>query len=165
MRKIALSLAGAALFTGCSTTMTVSLPVAPEDPAVAYVNLAGSERSGLVRTRQASLLAPRLTMTTAGLVVRGTDAEMGTIPLSDVRSIDFRNRTRGAFEGALVGASVSLALGLLSVVDSEDNRIFGSRTETFLVITTVSAIGTVPVGALLGALIGHRTTVEVVPPR
>lgn len=147
--------------SGCATTMTVSQPVQPTDPAVAYVNTAGSEHPAFIRTRGASLLAPRLSMTTDALLVHDVGQEEGTVPLSDVRSILFRDRGRGAVEGALVGLGVSTALGLKAAID--DDSPFSSGSDGFLLITAIASLATVPLGAILGSLIGHRTTIEVGP--
>lgn len=103
-------------------------------------------------------------MTTTELVVHGVGQEDGTVPLADVSSILFRDRGRGAVEGALVGLGVSAALGVTAIVD-DDYSLFGSRSDAFIVVTAISAILTVPVGAVLGALIGHRTTIAVRPAR
>lgn len=167
LRPTILSLGFAFAFAlgGCATTMPLGLPPASDEPAIRYVNAQGPLHSSRVRTRSAAFTARGLTMTTRELHVVGTELTPRAIPLEEVRSIQFRHRGRGSLEGILVGLGGAAAVGLLAAVGEESFIFPSSRGERFALATGLVAVVTVPAGALLGALVGHRTTVEIRPAR
>lgn len=163
LRRSALVLAF--LLGGCTTNKLLILPPSPDDPVLAYVNAEGASRSAFVRSSRGTHRASSVSITTAELRLSGTELLPGVIPVEEVESIHFRSRSRGALNGAVVGLAAAGSVGLASAVHSENTYFAESRVGTFVIATGLVAIVTVPAGALLGALIGHRITIDVVPVR
>lgn len=165
MKTFCVVLVACVMLAGCATRMTVPVAATPDDPAIEYVNRTGAERSAFIRTQQASVLAPRLSMTSAGITVEEAGRDPGMLPLADVRSIQFRDRTRGAYEGAVVGFGVAVAAGITVMIEDRNSRVLDSRRDAFLLSTFIASLVTVPAGAIFGGLIGHRTTITIEPAR
>ena len=149
------------LLGACTTTIPVTST--PTGPLAIEIAQRGESQRSRIETRSSSRSAERLSVDASGLDVRLIDGSAERVPYSDVRTIQFRDGGQGALDGALIGLGVALGLGVLGAIDPGDGFLVDSRGEAFGFVALLTGIVTVPAGALIGAIRGHRT-VYVFPP-
>ncbi|MEM7414825.1 MAG: hypothetical protein AAF389_04955 [Gemmatimonadota bacterium] len=149
----ALTLALAVSTSACSTTIVAPSPVSPA--VRASIESEGAQRPATIDQAGGETAAFRLRVTDESVVARSGNQPEIEIPHGDVRQIEFTRRGKGALDGALIGGAFALGTGLLTLTDEDDGGLF-SESDTFILATIIVGAASVPIGALIGALIGHR---------
>jgi hypothetical protein len=156
-------IAAALLPAACTHTQVLELASPPE--AYERANRVTAGRDAEVLTRQGQIfrwydvrLAPDVT--SALLLAGGTDAQP-QMPTAQIAQVSVRSRSRGLWEGALIGAGVGAALGAL--IGPDDNCAYYSN---YCVSTrTGQAAWGAGSGALWGVIVGairaSRTRIRV----
>ncbi|MEM1056114.1 MAG: hypothetical protein AAGI52_11345 [Bacteroidota bacterium] len=88
--------------------------------------------------------------------------EARSAPTSQIEAITFRRDGRGALKGMAVAAGIGTALGL--VIASGDGGDFGILDFNVGEGIAIGLLGTVPYGALIGAIHSDRDVHRIVPP-
>lgn len=147
-----IALLSAAVTSGCSTTYVAPSPAHPTVRAA--IDTEGAQRTATIARLGQETAAYRLHVSDESLVVRtGSQPEL-EIPHDEVRHIEFTRRGKGALDGALIGLGVAAGTGLLTLADDDDTLFSG--TDGAILVGVLMSVVTVPAGAILGAVIGHR---------
>jgi hypothetical protein len=168
--------AGLVLSLGCSTTTAVQRPPSPDQ--IAEINRAAAAAAGQLEVEHAPAepLPPgsdappaQTTRVQRGRLAAADRLQMTFVPASgpplllptsSVRSVSVVSRSRGVAEGIVVGVAAAIAAGLIVYVAVPDRdqecELLCTQGERGVLMTFVTGTVTVPLGALVGALAGHR---------
>ena len=156
--RIVQLIAASLLSSGCVTTYTISDSDVATTPSVERVRLGadGATRESVVYTRADRVHASRFVVSGTTMTIQNGQETTTRIPLDDVERVVFLSRGDGAVQGTLAGLAVAVALGIAVGVSFDGSGDGGSGWSWGLVASGAASSVTVPVGALAGALIGHR---------
>jgi len=144
--------------TGCITTTSISSP--GTSPLTPHINQEGARRKSTVVGRQQRYRATWFEIDTTRISLHTSSLGHAEIPLSDLRTIEFRDASRGMTDGFLIGLGVAAAAGMIVIASAPDYSGLGYGLQASAVVGKV----TIPLGALYGLIIAHKTRYEVSPP-
>lgn len=156
--RIVQLIAASLLSSACVTTYTISdFDVAtPLSADRVRLGADGATRESVVHTRADRVHARRFVVSGTTMTIQNDREPPIRLPVDDVERVVFLSRGDGAVEGTLAGLAVALALGIAVGVAFDGSGDGGNAWSWGLVASGAASRVTVPVGALAGALIGHR---------
>ena len=140
----------------CSTTYRLSRPRPDQSDTWERLELNGRTRGSYVLADQQWTRSESFSIGDSTLVVQLSGGRTTDIPLATVERVVFRNPGDGAAKGALVGLGLSFIAGVLTAGSHHHQGYTGSATTWGVAVAATIAVVTVPVGTLIGAIIGSR---------
>ena len=158
---LALSLAA----SGCATTTPITPERGTPAEAIARLERDGATRRSLVVGREERWVADRLEVTADAIRLVTPGGRADEVPLADVEYVQFRRHGRGFAEGAGHGALVALAAAILAgALWRDTGDPWFDRRETAALSGVAVGLVSIPIGGLIGAIVGHRERYTLTPP-
>lgn len=145
-----------ALTAACSTTVPVTVAGPRPSLGLRSVYGMGSERPAKVVLEDRAFEARRLRPNGSTIVLLGHDGDSVVVVPEELLEVSFREPGRGLLEGAALGALVALAAGIDSAIFHPESELCNRLCAGVVGTLAIGAIS-VPLGAVLGLGIGHRT--------
>lgn len=157
----------AAHLGGCASTVPVSYTSVEQSSVLRHINQEGAKRRSTIQADGATIRAARLEVGSSALLIRTVTGDSLTVPAHDVRGIEFGYAGAGAVDGMAMGGLVAvgagLAAALLMTPGGGDPSPLDSRAFVGIVIGIATGAVSIPLGALIGAVVGHRIRYDFTP--
>ena len=143
-----------ALTCACSTTYRLSIDTLHQSSSWSRLEHQGSTRSSYVLADNRWTRAESLAVGDSSLLLLLGGNRSVAIPWSKVEQVVFRKPGDGAAKGVLIGLSIAVLSGISTATSFEGPGDGGSAFSWGVAIGGMTALVTIPVGAVLGAIIG-----------
>ena len=147
---------------GCSTTMELAAPPVGTSPARTVIVEEGPKRPARLETTDSVRTVRQLEVTPSGFRFETPWGTTDSLAYEEVSRVEFRSAGKGALEGLGIGLLAGVVAGAALGVAYPDDWSTG---DAIVVGIVVVGIFSVPLGTLIGAGFGHRTSIHVRPGR